>query len=58
MIGRAVKYLREEEGLERLWLGMDPRNANAKKFYARLGFKEIPGTPVGTVGLQFEDWRE
>ena len=58
LIGRAVKYLREEEGLERLWLGMDPRNANAKKFYARLCFKEIPGTPVGTVGLRFEDWRE
>ncbi|KAI0759935.1 acyl-CoA N-acyltransferase [Irpex lacteus] len=58
LIGHAVKYLKEEKGLGRLWLGMDPRNANAKKFYARLGFKEIPDTPFGTVGLNFEDWKD
>ncbi len=58
LIGHAVKYLKEEKGLDRLWLGMDPRNANAKKFYARLGFKEIPDTPFGTVGLNFEDWKD
>ncbi|KAI0092642.1 acyl-CoA N-acyltransferase [Irpex rosettiformis] len=58
LVGQAVKYLKEEKGLDRLWLGMDPRNTNAKKFYARLGFKEIPNTPVGTVGLKFEDWRD
>ncbi|KAI0693600.1 acyl-CoA N-acyltransferase [Cytidiella melzeri] len=58
LIGRAVKYLKEEKGLDRLWLGMDPRNTNAKSFYARLGFQEIPDTPVGTVGLRFEDWND
>jgi ribosomal protein S18 acetylase RimI-like enzyme len=58
LIGRAIKYLREEKGLDRLWLGMDPRNANAKKFYTRLGFLEIPNTPYGTLGLKFEDWKD
>ncbi|KAI0347524.1 acyl-CoA N-acyltransferase [Trametopsis cervina] len=58
MIGRLVKYLSDEKDLDSLWLGMDPRNASAKKFYLRLGFKEIPNTPVGTVGLKFIDWRD
>ncbi|KAI0650684.1 acyl-CoA N-acyltransferase [Trametes meyenii] len=57
LIARAVEYLRDERGLSRLWLGLDPRNEGAKRFYERLGFKELPGAPDGTMGLEFEEFR-
>ncbi|KAI0352899.1 acyl-CoA N-acyltransferase [Trametes cingulata] len=57
LIARAVSYLREERGLSRLWLGIDPRNEGAKKFYERLGFKELPGAPEGTMGLEFDEFK-
>ncbi|KAH9846982.1 acyl-CoA N-acyltransferase [Lenzites betulinus] len=56
LTARAVEYLRAERGLKRLWLGLDPRNDDAKKFYERLGFKELPGAPVGTMGLELEEF--
>ncbi|OBZ76734.1 putative acetyltransferase OgpAT [Grifola frondosa] len=55
LIGRAVEYLKEERGLSRLWLGLDPKNVGAKKFYERLGFEEIKEAPPGTMGLRFEN---
>ena len=58
MIGQVVKYLREEKGLDGLWLGLDPRNSNARKFYYRIGFHEIPNAVEGVVGLRFEDWKD
>ena len=58
MIGQVVKYLREEKGLDGLWLGLDPRNSNARKFYHRIGFHEIPNAVEGVVGLRFEDWKD
>ncbi|KAF7790851.1 hypothetical protein EIP86_001808 [Pleurotus ostreatoroseus] len=58
LIAEVVRYLKEEKGLDGLWLGMDPRNENARKFYERLGFTVIPGGPFGVVGLKFENWRE
>ncbi|KAI0638240.1 acyl-CoA N-acyltransferase [Trametes polyzona] len=57
LIARAIAYLQEEKGLTRLWLGLDPRNDGAKKFYERLGFKELPGAPEGTMGLEFEAFK-
>ena len=56
LIGRAVEYLREKHGLERLWLGIDPRNEAARRFYERLGYKELQGAPAGTLGLVFADF--
>ncbi|TBU49589.1 acyl-CoA N-acyltransferase [Dichomitus squalens] len=56
LIGRAAEYLREKHGLERLWLGIDPRNEAARRFYERLGYKELPGAPQGTYGLEFKDF--
>ena len=56
LIAMAVEYLREKHGLERLWLGIDLRNEAAKRFYERLGFKELPGAPPGTYGLEFKDF--
>ncbi|KAI0375695.1 acyl-CoA N-acyltransferase [Pilatotrama ljubarskyi] len=57
LIARAVSYLRQERGLSRLWLGIDPRNEGAKRFYEKLGFKELSDAPEGTMGLEFEDFR-
>ncbi|KAI0832478.1 acyl-CoA N-acyltransferase [Trametes gibbosa] len=53
LTARAVQYLRDERGLKKLWLGLDPRNDAAKRFYERLGFHDLPGAPVGTMGLEF-----
>ncbi|KAL0067564.1 hypothetical protein AAF712_005279 [Marasmius tenuissimus] len=54
MIERAVEYLKGEnvEG-NGVWLGMDPRNDNARKFYERMGFRPIEGVPDTNVGLKF-----
>lgn len=56
LIKEAVGFLKEEKGLNALWLGLDPRNMAAKRFYQRIGFKSIPGAPDNMMGLQFEDW--
>ena len=32
------------------------RNAGARAFYERLGFREVPGAPAGTLALAFEDF--
>lgn len=58
LIGTAVRYLRDEKGLLTLWLGLDPRNANGRRFYERLGLTPIPGAPNGSMGLRFEDWKD
>jgi ribosomal protein S18 acetylase RimI-like enzyme len=49
LIGKAVEHLKEK-GLDGLWVGVDPRNEEAKKFYKRIGFEEIKG---GELGLKF-----
>ena len=43
--------------LDRVWLGMDPRNNKAAMFYARIGFKHVPDAPEENVGLLFEEWK-
>ena len=57
LIGRAVEYLRDEAGLDGLFLGMDMRNTDARRFYERLGFRRWSGAPEHCVGLKFADWR-
>ncbi|KDQ64619.1 hypothetical protein JAAARDRAFT_28259 [Jaapia argillacea MUCL 33604] len=59
MIGKAVELLRGE-GFTAVWLGIDPRNEEAKKFYLRIGFKllEGEGFPEGSLGLSFVDWQD
>ncbi len=60
LIGQVVSHLRNEEGLVEVWLGMDPRNHKAAKFYERIGFNHanIEGAPQTCVGLKFDDWKE
>lgn len=58
LIGTLARWLQEEKGLERMWLGMDLRNVGAKRFYERLGFRELDGAPEGIVGIEFQDWKD
>ncbi|KAJ6628751.1 acyl-CoA N-acyltransferase [Mycena sp. CBHHK59/15] len=53
LIATAVEHLKVE-GVEGVWLGMDPRNLNARRFYERLGFAGFDDAPEGVVGLRFE----
>ena len=52
-----MTYLRDEAGLEGVYLGYDPRNLDAAKFYERVGFRWIEGAPKTCVGLKFADWK-
>lgn len=45
-----------EQGLSAVWLGLDPRNDNARRFYEYLGFSSIAGSPDNYVGLRFDNW--
>ncbi len=59
MIATAVRFL-IGEGLQGVWLGVDPRNEGAKLFYQRLGFKQIEGADANQLGLRFDEfeWKE
>ncbi|KAI9063172.1 acyl-CoA N-acyltransferase [Trametes sanguinea] len=57
LIAQVVEHLRQERGLAKLWLGLDPKNEGAKRFYERLGFKELQGAPAGTMGLEFDEFK-
>ncbi|KAJ6545108.1 acyl-CoA N-acyltransferase [Mycena vulgaris] len=52
LIQTAVDHLKAE-GVGGVWLGMDPRNTNARKFYERLGFTGFEGSLPNDVGLKF-----
>ncbi|KAH8106160.1 acyl-CoA N-acyltransferase [Cristinia sonorae] len=56
LIGSLIGWLREK-GLDAVWLGMDPKNAEAGKFYTKLGFAPFEGASEGVVGLKFKDWK-
>ncbi|KAK0453491.1 acyl-CoA N-acyltransferase [Armillaria borealis] len=50
----ALDYLKGENIVgDGVWLGMDPRNEGARKFYERLGFADIEGAPGGNMGIKF-----
>ncbi|KAJ7139549.1 acyl-CoA N-acyltransferase [Mycena epipterygia] len=55
LIQMAVEYLRGQ-GIDGVWLVMNPKNMNACKFYEKLGFASIEGSPENHVGLRFESW--
>ena len=57
LIGRAIEYLRDEVGLDGVFLGVDMRNTDAMMFYERLEFRRWSGAPEHSFGLKFSDWR-
>lgn len=56
LIGRVVELVREQ-GINGLWVGLDPKNESGKKFYERLGFRPIECEGV-SMGLSFENWKD
>lgn len=44
--------------LEGVWLGLDPKNMSARRFYEKLGFGEIEGAPENCMGMKFEHWKD
>lgn len=55
LVGAVVREL-AARGARGVWVGLDPRNAKARAFYARLGFGRVEGAPDSYMGLRFEDW--
>jgi ribosomal protein S18 acetylase RimI-like enzyme len=55
LIGSVVEHLRGK-GVEGVWVGLDPNNADAKKFYRKLGFEDIKAPGVN-MGLRFNNWK-
>lgn len=56
LIGRLIEHLREE-GVDGVWLGLDPKNVNARRFYRKLGFREINGEEDdNNMGIRCEQW--
>ncbi|KAH8830464.1 acyl-CoA N-acyltransferase [Flagelloscypha sp. PMI_526] len=53
LIERGVEFLKSE-GVNGVWLGMDPRNLDARKFYDKLGFNTVEGADENVVGLKWE----
>jgi len=53
LIGSAVEFLKSE-GLNGVWLGLDPRNEAARLFYGKIGFTLVEGAPDNNMGLKFE----
>ncbi|RDB22807.1 Pheromone-regulated membrane protein 10 [Hypsizygus marmoreus] len=59
LITTAIEYLKEENIVgDGVWLGMDPRNEAARKFYLRLGFKNIEGADENQLDLSPTDTGE
>lgn len=56
LVGRVVEHLRGQD-VNAVWLGMDERNTAARKFYERIGFQEIKGSPSNLMALDFETWK-
>ena len=56
MIGCAVDHLRGQN-IGAAWLGIDERNAGARKFYEKVGFRGIRGAPDKLMALDFECWK-
>lgn len=55
LVAVAVESLKGE-GIEGVWLGLDPKNEAAMAFYKRIGFVEIEGAPNAyQLGLKFSN---
>jgi ribosomal protein S18 acetylase RimI-like enzyme len=52
LIDKGLEYLKEQ-GLDAVWLGIDPRNDAARVFYSRLGFEKFEGAAENEFGLRF-----
>ncbi|KAL4241403.1 Acyl-CoA N-acyltransferase [Abortiporus biennis] len=58
LIGTMIKFLKEEKGVDAVWVRMDPRNLNARDFYQYVGYRPVEGADPLVHGLRFQDWVE
>lgn len=57
LVSTAIEYLKGENVAgEGVWLGMDPRNVEARGFYSRLGFKRTEGADENQFGIKFAEY--
>jgi ribosomal protein S18 acetylase RimI-like enzyme len=57
LIKTAIEYLKGEDVKGGgVWLGMDPRNVEARKFYEKLGFMRVEGANEHQMGMKFENF--
>jgi ribosomal protein S18 acetylase RimI-like enzyme len=57
LIAAAVKHLQTQCGCDALWVGLDPKNEEAKKFYMKIGFRRVDDAPEGEfMLLRFQDF--
>jgi ribosomal protein S18 acetylase RimI-like enzyme len=57
LMGAVVEYLREHHpGIDAIWIGVDPRNEEGKKFYRKIGGKELPTSDGEYFSLLLEDF--
>ncbi|KAL4076103.1 acyl-CoA N-acyltransferase [Scleroderma yunnanense] len=57
LIKRVIQHL-DEQCTNGIWLGMDPRNKKAAKFYEMLGFHPFEGAPGGVVGITVQEFQD
>jgi len=55
LIACVVEYLKGKD-VDSIWVGMDPKNENAMRFYRKLGFEDIEA-PGAYMGLRFINWK-
>ncbi|QRW07382.1 GNAT family acetyltransferase [Ceratobasidium sp. AG-Ba] len=56
MIGKAVEHLKGL-GNDSLYVGIDPRNSNARAFYLAIGFEFVPTSGGECYRLDFSKWK-
>ena len=56
LIERAVGHLKDDIELDGVFLGVDMKNTDTKRFYERLRFRQWSGAPVDRLGFKFADW--
>ena len=59
LIGSAVKFLLEKDpNMQGLWVGVDPRNEEGKRFYLKIGGKFHPTSHGECYALSFSEWKD
>jgi len=59
LIGSAVRFLSEKDpSMQGLWVGVDPRNEEGKRFYLKIGGTFYPTSHGECYALKFSEWED
>jgi ribosomal protein S18 acetylase RimI-like enzyme len=59
LMGKAMEELaRYNSEMQGLWVGVDPRNEEGKKFYMKLGGRHLPTSHGEVYTLSFDDFKK